>query len=405
MKIDMAYLECLLCLKKFEHDLYYPFCPDCREPGLVVSENRKRRLNLHKNDELAIEKFSDFLPLNEIKKEFSLGEGATPMVRLTELSRSLELDEVYAKNEAQNPTGSFKDRGTSVAIQKLRELKVTRVGTVSTGNMAASTAAYGARAGFKTFIFLKEGTSLESLHSIAVYGPDLVCIRGSYKDLYWKSFELGRKFGIYMANSTDPFRIEGYKCTGFEIFCDLNRLPDFIFLPVSAGGHFLGLIRAFEELYQEKLIDRMPRFVGVQSKGCSPLVRAFENGQNFFVPFENPSTIAHAISNPSPPAGRSVLAKVRQHDGIFISVKDEELILAQKVLAASEGIFCQVESASVVAALKRLVAEKQIRSKDTVVLIITGSGLKQSTLPGIDTKKSEEITLAGLEEWLSLCLK
>lgn len=283
----MEKLECLFCLKKYPADVFSPFCPDCGEP-LLVAQPEKRR-TFHPGKRLAIELFRDFLSLPNIDPGLSLGEGDTPLLELAALADKFGLPRLFAKNESVNPTGSFKDRGTVVAVHKAVDLGLKKIGTISTGNMAGSTAAYAAKAGLKSFIFVKENTTREKILSAGIYGPSLIKVRGDYGALFRKSFEIGKKHGIYFMNSVDPYRIEGYKVTGFEIYFQLGaKAPEYIFVPVSAGGHLIGLMHAFLDLRQEGLIRKMPVFVGVQASGCAPLARAFARGKSAFSIFPNP---------------------------------------------------------------------------------------------------------------------
>ena len=317
-----------------------------------------------------LEKFLDFLPLSQVNPSLSLGEGSTPLVKLDRITKKFNLPPVFIKNEAVNPTLSFKDRGTAVAIQKAAAMEIQRVGTVSTGNMASSTAAFGARAGLKTLVLLKEDTPPDKLLTAAIYDPILIMVKGDYGDLFYKSFSLGKKHNIYFMNSVDPFRIEGYKITGFEIFLQLkHQIPQFLLIPVSAGGQLTGLIRAFMDLKQEGFIQDFPTFVGVQARGCSPIVQAYASGNPQVKRIKKAETIAHAISNPDPPGGNIALKLIRD-------TTDEDILESQKMLAELEGIFCQPASATVLAALLKLSKEIKLEKNNPIVLVITGSGLK-----------------------------
>lgn len=399
----MDRFECLVCGPIASRDPFSPFCPGCGEPLFVAPSDRPGRKSIHEDRPLALERYSDFLPLETVRPALSLGEGSTPLVRLGRVGSSLGLPAVYAKNEAQNPTASFKDRGTAVAVQKAVSLGFMRIGTVSTGNMAASTAAYGARAGLETYVLLKEGTSAAGLRGAGIYAPRLVAVEGDYGHLFKSSLELGRKLGILFMNSIDPFRLEGYKLTAFEIFRDLGRrAPRYVFVPLSSGGHLLGLMRAFEDLEREGWIASYPTFVGVQARGCAPLVRAFEAGLDRFERPAEVRTIAHAISNPSPPAGNAVLRMIRGRRGILMDVTDEEMLGAQRELAAGEGLFCQPESATTLAALKRLASKPGGMDPDgESVLVLTGSGLKTPGLPETLPVEVQHFTLAELGEGLA----
>lgn len=396
----MNELECLFCEEKYPFDLFNPFCPECGEPLLFSSPRRKREFAIEKT--LSLEKFLEFLPLSRVDQRLSLGEGDTPLVSLRRLMQKYGLPPVLAKNETMNPTGSFKDRGTSVAVQKACSMGIKRIGTVSTGNMAGSTAAYGAKAGLRTFVFLKEDSTPEKILSAGIHGAVLFKVKGDYGKLFSKSYEIGRKHKIFFINSIDPIRIEGYKITGFEIFLQLGcRVPRYLFVPVSSGGHIIGLIRSFQDLRQEGLIQNLPVFVGVQAKGCSPLARAYAQGKSKFQRLSKAETIAHAISNPAPPAGNLGLKLIRENNGLILAVTDREILAAQRELAEYEGIFADPASATTLAALINLSKSRQFRLKDEAVLVITGSGLKS-----METLKEQNIavhrtSLAKLERIIS----
>lgn len=393
----MEKLECLFCRKKFDINVFSPFCPSCQEPLLVSYDAKKRTFS--PENRLALEKFLDFLPLASINKNLSLGEGNTPLVELTRLKEKLGLSPVFAKMEMVNPTHSFKDRGTSVAVQKAVAMGFKRIGTVSTGNMAISTAAYGARAGLQTFVLLKEKTPRENLLAAAVHNPIIVEVKGDYGELFYQSLRSGKKFNIYFMNSVDPFRIEGYKVTGFEIFTQLGMVaPQTILVPVSAAGHLIGLIRAFLDLRKEGFIQEIPVFVGVQPNGCSPLALAFSSGKKRFEKFSKVQTICHSISNPNPPGGNIVLKLIRENKGIILAVSDEEILEAQKLLAEYEGIFCQPESAVTLAALIKLKKNDELRNKGKAVLVLTGSGLKRLEIFDYEKMVIQESSLSQLEE-------
>lgn len=342
---------------------------------------------------LSLEKFAAFLPLKNIRPELSLGEGQTPLLPLKSIDGSGEL---LAKLESANPTLSFKDRGSAVVVQKILELGWKAVGTVSTGNMASSTAAYAARAGLSCVLLVKKGTSRGALVSSAVFDPLIIEVEGDYGQLFRESYALGRELGIYFANSVDPLRVEGYKLTAFEICQELGAAPDCVYVPVSAGGHFLGLFKGFLEMARAGFINKIPRMIGVQAAGCAPIVRAFQEGHKSVVKIQPAPTIAHSISNPDPPAGNLVLKILREYDGYMTSVSDEEMLLAQKTLALNEGVFVQPESAATLAAYLKL--KEQFPGLS--VLILTGQGLKAHHLPEISEHRFVTTALADLKKTL-----
>jgi threonine synthase len=399
----MDTFECLTCGPLASRDPFSPFCPGCGEPLFIASAARPGGRRIHEDRALAIAKFADFLPLEHIDPALSLGEGMTPLVPLGRVGGTLGLAEVYGKNEAQNPTWSFKDRGTAVAVQKAVSLGTRRIGTVSTGNMAASTAAYGARAGLETFVLLKEGSSAASLQAAAIFGPRLVAVEGDYGALFEASLGIGKRLGITFMNSIDPYRMEGYKVAAFEIFLQLGRrAPRTVIVPLSSGGHLLGLMRGFADLQRESLIRTYPQIVGVQAEGCAPLAQAFDKGLAKYERIAPGRTIAHAIANPTPPAGNAVLRMIRERDGLLIAVSDEDMLEAQRELASSEGLFCQPESATTLAALKRLRSAGRLRAGEGgVVLILTGSGLKTLHLLASAPLEIHRFAIDGLEAGLA----
>lgn len=376
----MTTLECLFCDQRRPFEIYDPFCPACGAPMLVAPTRSRKRIR--RTAPTAAERFADFLPLKKYNPALSLGVGGTPLLRLGSVIDKFDLPEVLAKNETANPTASFKDRGTVVAIQKALELGVKKIGTISTGNMAGSTAAYAAKAGLPCLVFVKQDTPQDKILAAAVYGATIIKVQGDYGGLFRKSFEIGRARGIAFMNSVDPFRIEGYKVTSYEIFEQLGpaafraKAPVMIFIPVSAAGHLIGLLRGFLDLRGLGLIPRLPIIVGVQASGCAPISRAFRLGKVRVERFPNPHTIAHAISNPTPPGGELALRLLRESGGSMMDVSEDEIHRAHSLMAAKEGIFCDPASATPLAAVLKLKRRGQILTGAKSVLIITGSGLK-----------------------------
>jgi threonine synthase len=395
----MDRLECLFCSRKYPLNVFEIFCPFCHEPMLLSSTPRERTFALGQN--LSLEKYKSFLPLAHVDRTLSLGEGDTPLLPLERIRRKHHLPPIYAKNETTNPTQSFKDRGTAVAVQKAVSLRIHTIGTVSTGNMAGSTAAYGAKAGLKTVLLLKGDMPADKIRAAGIYGPVLMKVRGDYGELFARSLDIGRKQGIYFMNSVDPLRIEGYKVVGYEIFHQLGgRVPRYVFVPVSSGGHLIGLMRGFLDLKEERLTSEVPVLVGVQAKGCSPIAKAFAAGKDRCSKFRRAETIAHAISNPAPPGGNLTLKLIRENQGMVMAVTDADILAAQHELAELEGIFADPASATVLAALIRLSRRQKLALRDEVVLVITGSGLKSMEKGGRWSVPVYETSVSRLEKAL-----
>ncbi len=335
------------------------------------------------------ERFWDFWPIEPVL-ELSLGEGDTPLVR-SKLGDEFGV-RLYLKNETVNPTWSFKDRGTFLALSHALKASYKAVGTVSTGNMAASVSAYASRFGLRAKILVSQSASDEKLKAVSVYGGEVIRVLGDYGRLYFESLAIGEKLGIYFINSDNPFRIEGYKGIAFEIAEEIS--PDYVLIPTSSGGLFRGIAKGFIELKESELIDELPTLIAVQAEGCSPICTAFREGKARIERFKRPKTIAKAIANPYPPSGNAVLKLLREFGWKCVSVSDEEILEAQRKLAG-EGLFVQPASATGVAALRKLELPEGAR----VVSILTGSGLKT---PGdVQAGKIKECPLGRLEG----CLK
>jgi threonine synthase len=392
----MEAFVCLFCQKTFPVDPFHTFCPECREPLLYNWPQTEKKFRLSKDHPLDI--VLDFLPLDHVNQDLSLGEGHTPLIRLKNVEKKFRLPSLFAKNETVNPTFSFKDRGTSVAIQKAVTFDIKKIGTVSTGNMAASTAAYGAKAGLPTLVLVKEDTPQEKLLSIGMHGANIVKVEGDYGELFRKSLRLGPQVRTYFMNSVDPFRIEGYKVTAFEIFLQLNHgSPDYIFVPVSAGGHLVGIIRAFQELKQQGFMQKYPCFIGIQAKGCAPIVRAFQSGRTKVDRITKADTIAHAISNPDPPAGNLLFRLIKETGGFLLSVSDEKILAAQRLLAELEGLYVQPASATTLGGLIEFARHNKLEPTSKSVLILTGSGLRTPKTTALSASPILQSTLGDLE--------
>ncbi|MDK2869299.1 MAG: threonine synthase [Pyrococcus sp.] len=379
-------LRCTSCGRMYPFEKPYQRC-ECGEPlelELFSGTHKKKGTKVW-------ERFSEFFPL-ELDPELSLGEGDTPLTRARKLSKELEI-EVYLKNETLNPTWSFKDRGTYLGIHRAIQLGFRSIGTVSTGNMAASVAAYGAHSELEVYILVSSTIAEEKIKALAPYGAKIIKVHGDYGKLYYRSLEIGKKKGIYFINSDDPFRVEGYKSISFEISEKIT--PDYVIVPTSSGGLFRGIVKGFLEAKKSGLIEKLPRFVVVQAEGCSPICKAFNTGKEKIERFENPHTIAHAIENPYPPSGNTVLRMLKKLNGICATVTDEEILEAQGILGR-EGVFVQPASATGIAAIKKLRREGIIKEGAIVVSILTGSGLK--TLRYVELPKVKECSLQRLEE-------
>ncbi|MCD6472615.1 threonine synthase [Candidatus Aerophobetes bacterium] len=397
----MNHLYCSLCRKKYGLKEILFRCPKCNEPLEVVCELPKtNKDDLTRRRENSLWRYKDFFPLKGKIKKISLNEGGTPLIKSFNLGRKIGLRSLYLKNEILNPTGSFKDRGTSIGISWALHLGFDKVGTVSTGNMAVSVGAYAARAGIKSFILVSVGIPKNKLGHISTFNPLILEVEGDYGQLYYESLKIGKKKGIYFINSDNPFRVEGQKTVAFEI-CEKFSfdVPDFVFIPVSAGGNFFAIYKGFKEFYNLGFIPKIPELIGVQAEGCSPIANAFKKGKKSIERVKNSQTIAHAIANPFPPSGNRVLRIARENKGKIVSVSDKEILNAQKLLSKYEGIFCQPASATSIASVIKLKKEGYLKGGEVIVSILTGNGLND---PSVFEYYKPNLKKANLNELDSL---
>jgi threonine synthase len=298
----------------------------------------------------------------------SLGEGGTPLIEAQSLSERVGV-RLHLKFEGMNPTASFKDRGMTVALSRALAAGSRACVCASTGNTAASAAAYSAKAGIECFVVVPAGRiALGKAVQVIAHGAEIVQIAGNFDEALRLSRRAAEELGeITVVNSVNPDRIEGQKTAAFEVCEALGRPPDALALPVGNAGNITAYWKGFKEWREAGYSDEAPRMLGFQAEGASPLVAGHD--------FESPETVASAIRIGSPASGEGALAAVRESGGLIESVTDDEILAAQGLLAREEGIFCEPASAAGVAGLLKLVREGR-GPEGTVVSVLTGHGLK-----------------------------
>ncbi|HVR88804.1 MAG TPA: threonine synthase [Candidatus Limnocylindria bacterium] len=314
-----------------------------------------------------IERYRERLPVTDRTPRLSLGEGDTPLVRAPRLESETGISEVWLKVEGANPTGSFKDRGMVVAIAKAMEDRATAVLCASTGNTAASAAAYAARAGIRCAVVLPAGyVALGKLSQAIAFGARVVAIRGSFDDALRLARELEAKDLGTLVNSLNPYRIEGQKTAAFEICEVLGDAPDAVFIPVGNAGNITAYWKGFTEAAAAGLATRRPAMHGFQAAGAAPIV----NGAIV----ADPQTVATAIRIGNPASWKSAIAARDESGGAITAVTDAEILDAYSFLARCEGVFCEPASAAAVAGLRKT-ARAGTRPRQ-VVCVLTGNGMK-----------------------------
>ncbi len=316
-------------------------------------------------------RYKELIPVPDDAEVVSLGEGGTPLIKLGGPTRH-----TYLKFEGANPTGSFKDRGMTVATTIAKYLGVRAVVCASTGNTSSSMSAYAARAGLRPIIILPHGKVAKGkLAQAVLHGATIIYVRGNFDDALDAAVKVSKEGLAYLMNSINPWRIEGQKTVGFEIVEEMG-VPDWIVLPVGNAGNISALWKGLEELLVAGLIDELPRLAGIQASGAAPLARAFKRGAEEPEFVERPETVATAIRIGRPVSWKRAMRAVRESGGVFEEVSDEEILNTQRELARAEGVGVEPASAAAYAGLKKLVDAGVIGEDERVAVIATGHALK-----------------------------
>jgi threonine synthase len=378
-------LECRVCCTEVDAGQPTGVCPTCGHTLLA-------RYHLDELDvprwrrELpgrpaTLWRYRELLPVQRFASVASLGEGFSPILPLSASPKAPGV-RLLVKDDGLLPTGSFKARGMSVAVSRARELGLTELFVPSAGNAGVALAAYGARAALRVRIYLPDRTAPSILATCRGYGAEVRAVPGTIREAgaAARTAEIGRG-SFDMSTLREPYRVEGKKTMGLEIFEQFpeGQLPDAIVYPTGGGTGLVGMFKAFTELRTLGLLERMPRLYAVQPKGCAPVVRALQSEAVRVEPWEHPSTIAPGLLVPAPFASERILEAVRQTGGAGAVVRDIELVEAMEALAHHEGISASPEGAAPFAALGVLARQGHLRDGETVLLYNTGSGLNFST--------------------------
>jgi threonine synthase len=381
--MNVTHLECGLCGLEHEARRLHNVCSACGKPLLVRYDLERAKLMLTRESLAArrpdLWRYREVLPVDDENNIISLGEGWTPLLRALRLGRRVGIQELYIKDESQNPTQSFKARGMATAVSMAKELGSKKLAVPSAGNAAGALAAYAARAGIRSYIFMPRDTPRANVVECEQTGAHVTLMDGLITDC---GAEVGRrkeKEGWFdVSTLKEPYRVEGKKTLGYELAEQMHwQLPDVIIYPTGGGTGLIGMWKAFDEMQQMGWIGpKRPRMVTVQAEGCAPIVRAFEEGNRFADEFPNAATTASGLRVPKAIGDFLILDALRASRGTAVSVTDEELIAATREIGAAEGIFCAPEGAACLPALKKLIESGEIDKRERVVLFNTGSGVK-----------------------------
>jgi len=373
---------CPRCDHRFPLSRLLNLCT-CGSPLLVRYDLKKASANFSisslQGRVSSLWRYRELLPLRDDANLVSLGEGFTPLLPAKSLAGELGLKRLWIKDEAQNPTGSFKDRGLSLAISRAKELGVKKAAIPSAGNAGGSLAAYAARAGIEAHVFMPRDTPIANQIEVQQYGARLTLVDGLINDCGRIINERKTAEGWFdISTLKEPYRVEGKKTMGYEIAEQLNwTLPDVIIYPTGGGTGLIGMWKAFQEMAELGWIgSKRPRMVSVQASGCAPIVKAFGEGRETAEPWQNAKTVASGLRVPQAVADFLMLRALRESNGTALSVSDEEMIAEIPRLGRAEGIFFCPEGAACAAALRRSMQNGWVKPTDEVVLFNTASGLK-----------------------------
>jgi threonine synthase len=407
----MAFQKCINCGSEYGIDEIVYFCRKCGdlleikyEPGELAGAVSKSDW---RNVPLSVWRYRGFMPISDTTKIVSLNEGGTGLHLCQRLAKRLGIRQLYVKNEGENPTGSFKDRGMTVGVTKAVDLGVKSVICASTGNTSASLAAYAAKAGLQCAVLIPSGKiAYGKLSQAMIYGAKVIQVRGNFDESLDIVLKLSEKHRtIYLLNSINPFRIEGQKSLGYEICDQLNKeAPDRIIVPVGNAGNISAIWKGFSEFHELDVVKALPKMTGIQAAGSAPIANAIKSRSDTIVPVSAPETVATAIRIGAPVSWKKAMTAIKESHGTAETVTDEEILSAQKMLARVEGLFVEPASASSIAGLIKLVQNGTIDKDERIVCVTTGHGLKD---PDTAVKMSEkpvevDAELTAIEEILGL---
>ena len=380
MSSSVTHLVCSRCGRPHDHLEWHQLCrcggPLIVEYDLDAVAGRVTRDRVAARTGLGMWRYVELLPVEDAERIVHLGEGWTALIPSPVLTAGLGVRSLHVKDDGRNPTGTFKARGAACGVTAAVERGASDVALPSAGNAGVAWAAYGAAAGLRVHVAVPRDAPAANLAALRLLGAEVAPVDGLISDAGRIVAEMVAAHGWYDAGTLrEPYRVEGKKTLGFEIAEQLGwRFPDAVVYPAGGGVGLIGMWRAFAQLRDLGWVTgEVPRLVVTQSEGCAPLVRAFESGADVAEPWVGATTIAHGLRVPAPLGDRLVLQAVRETGGTAVAVPDEEMVAAQRALAAATGILASPEGAAPLAAAPRLVERGDLGPEDRVVLVNTGA--------------------------------
>lgn len=379
----MVRLDCTRCGAHYDAERLQGLSECCHKPLYPRYDLQSLKASFTpeavRGREPTLWRYAEVLPVRDPQFRFSLGEGYTPLIDVPRLADRLRVEKLWIKDEGQNPTGSFKARGLVMAIARAAELGVTEVAIPSAGNAGSAAAAYAAAANMRCHVVLPDDTPRPIVEEIRALGADVQLIRGLITDAAAIVGTGVKEHGWFdLSTLKEPYRVEGKKTMGYELFEQLGgRLPDAIVYPTGGGTGLVGMWKAFEEMEELGWIGaERPRMISVQASGCAPIVRAWENEEEFAEPWPDAHTYASGLRVPRAVGDFLILAGIRESGGAAIAVNDQQMEDAVRMVGSTTGIFAAPEGGATAAAIPLLLQRKLLDAKEEIVLFNTGSGLK-----------------------------
>jgi threonine synthase len=384
----VSHIECTVCGRRHEAGRVLTVCAECGQM-LAVRYDLPRVAAAVTKEALrtrspGMYRFRELLPLDADETPVTLGEGGTPLLELPRLAAHVGLRRLWAKDEGQNPTGTFKARGLGMAITRARTLGLRGLMIPSAGNAGGAAAVYGARAGIPVAVVVPRDTPEAAVAEAALAGAHVFTVDGTIADAGRVIAAVAPELGWFdLATLKEPYRLEGKKTMGLELAEQLGwDAPDVLLYPTGGGTGLVGIAKAYEELAAMGWVTaEPPRFVAVQAEGCAPLARAWEDKAETTRTVENPFTNAPGLRVPGPFAGRQMLRILRETGGFPWTVSEASIVDAQRLMARVEGIWTSPEAAATFAALLQMKDEGRVTPETRVVLILTGAGIKYPAPP------------------------
>jgi threonine synthase len=392
-------LQCIECKAEYPPSYIIYTCPKCGDLLDVVYDYSELMnidlVELWTKRAFNVWRYRELLPVL-LDDPVTLNEGGTGLHRSKRLRELLNHSELYIKNEGENPTGSFKDRGMTVGVTRAKELGSKVVICASTGNTSASLAAYAAKAGLHCIVLVPSGkVALGKLAQAIIHGAHVILVKGDFDYALRVVRKLSSIYPLYLLNSVNPYRLEGQRTLSYEVYEQLGyKVPDVVVVPVGNAGNISAIWKGFKELKLLGLADKTPRMIGVQAEGAAPLAKTLEENSNELLRVLNPETIATAIRIGAPVNWKKALRAVKESRGTIITVSDDEILKAQKLLASTEGLFVEPASAASIAGLAKATSQGLIDRGELVVCVATGHGLKDPEIVLKNTSKFVELQSA-----------